>query len=386
MENDIQLDYEEEIDGADLVERDSTEASSSRAFTEDFEKEKNKSTNLTGDIPTHNDVSADEMVSLYEEMQARGGDFILRAVLVRGVDGMTAFDVEKIFAEFKPYRVEILKDMSALVYFTNRPAAALMMLRMCKRLRRVRGAKRVEEEGEVLESSEEEEEEGVLKEENGDDVEIIAKGPDHKPKQRSAQNVKIDVDVVQIPVGRWRVVTEHVADRRLLIIRFAKRDEIKSSKENRIDVGSDRKRKIDDNNGDPDSGWLGETTVRPGLNVFDERGKELEWDYEHDTRFFEGPEGPVNSAEDPEIKKWGADDAAPPKKIRGRGAARAHLLFLDKNADTMRADTESKTAKKGRELNAGSESRLSGDVPLDKGHKSTRWIRGQKITFDTENE
>lgn len=27
--------------------------------------------------------------------------------------------------------------------------------------------------------------------------------------------------------------------------------------------------------------------VRPGLNVFDEKGIELDWDYEHDTRFFD---------------------------------------------------------------------------------------------------
>lgn len=31
----------------------------------------------------------------------------------------------------------------------------------------------------------------------------------------------------------------------------------------------------------------GKNCVRPGLNVFDAKGNELEWDYEHDTRFFE---------------------------------------------------------------------------------------------------
>lgn len=30
--------------------------------------------------------------------------------------------------------------------------------------------------------------------------------------------------------------------------------------------------------------WSTEQKVRPGLNVFDDKGNELEWDYEHDTR------------------------------------------------------------------------------------------------------
>lgn len=43
--------------------------------------------------------------------------------------------------------------------------------------------------------------------------------------------------------------------------------------------------------------------VRPGLNIFDDKGNELEWDYEHDTRFF------VNSDDD-------SDDLQATKKVK----------------------------------------------------------------------
>lgn len=33
--------------------------------------------------------------------------------------------------------------------------------------------------------------------------------------------------------------------------------------------------------------WMRRDKVRAGINVFDNEGKELEWDYEHDTRYFE---------------------------------------------------------------------------------------------------
>ena len=33
--------------------------------------------------------------------------------------------------------------------------------------------------------------------------------------------------------------------------------------------------------------WTQETSNRGGLNVCDKEGKELEWDYDHDTRFYE---------------------------------------------------------------------------------------------------
>jgi hypothetical protein len=31
--------------------------------------------------------------------------------------------------------------------------------------------------------------------------------------------------------------------------------------------------------------------MKPGLNIFDAQGNELDWDYEHDTRFFEPSAG-----------------------------------------------------------------------------------------------
>lgn len=38
--------------------------------------------------------------------------------------------------------------------------------------------------------------------------------------------------------------------------------------------------------------------VRPGINVFDDKGVELDWDYEHDTRFF----NTTNSDDEDETK------------------------------------------------------------------------------------
>lgn len=70
--------------------------------------------------------------------------------------------------------------------------------------------------------------------------------------------------------------------------------------------------------------------VRPGLNVFDDKGKELDWDYEHDTRFFEEFE--------PKEKKKAANEEPKPEagpeefridgaKIRSRG--RGNKKFVE---------------------------------------------------------
>ena len=38
--------------------------------------------------------------------------------------------------------------------------------------------------------------------------------------------------------------------------------------------------------------------IRPGLNVFDNDGNELDWDYEHDTRFFKESDKPQDDTDD----------------------------------------------------------------------------------------
>ncbi|VDM83225.1 unnamed protein product, partial [Strongylus vulgaris] len=71
--------------------------------------------------------------------------------------------------------------------------------------------------------------------------------------------------------------------------------------------------------------WSTEQKVRPGLNVFDEKGNELEWDYEHDTRFYDDPNA---SLEKDDSKSTETDSAAPQAKIvRGRGAKKGSQLY-----------------------------------------------------------
>uniref|UniRef100_A0A0K0D1R3 Uncharacterized protein n=1 Tax=Angiostrongylus cantonensis TaxID=6313 RepID=A0A0K0D1R3_ANGCA len=106
------------------------------------------------------------------------------------------------------------------------------------------------------------------------------------PKRIQEDFVEVDVDVIDIPPGRWRVVTSHVPERRFMIVKFATNEEISEARKlisnNEID-GSRKRRKEVDEQGFTYL-WSSKEKVRPGLNVFDEKGNELEWDYEHDTR------------------------------------------------------------------------------------------------------
>lgn len=43
--------------------------------------------------------------------------------------------------------------------------------------------------------------------------------------------------------------------------------------------------------------------VRPGINVFDEKGVELDWDYEHDTRFFNTTNSDDEETKDKKVEK-----------------------------------------------------------------------------------
>uniref|UniRef100_A0A1I7XLK9 CRAL-TRIO domain-containing protein n=1 Tax=Heterorhabditis bacteriophora TaxID=37862 RepID=A0A1I7XLK9_HETBA len=117
---------------------------------------------------------------LYNELRVSDGDFNLRTVIVKGVDDMTRFAVEKylllflgirIFAEYQPYRVEMFGNTSSLVHFASRGDAAKMLIGMTKTLRRIR-AKKTAEDGEVVDS-EDEDEEGQIKNEGGDDVAVV---------------------------------------------------------------------------------------------------------------------------------------------------------------------------------------------------------------------
>ncbi|WKY12403.1 hypothetical protein Q1695_003745 [Nippostrongylus brasiliensis] len=224
-----------------------------------------------------------------------------------------------------------------------------MMIGMTKRLRRFR-ATRAAEDGELTDSDGEEEE-GQIKREKGDDVALVSDAGD-KPKRIRDDVVEVDVDAIDIPHGRWRVVTSHVPERRFMIARFATIAEIDEARK-RIaaseEDGSRKRKKEMDPQGFSYS-WSTEQKVRPGLNVFDEKGNELEWDYEHDTRFFDDPnasEGKDEKTASPS-KEAGAPQA---KVVRGRGAKKGSFLFNGAGG-TLASDEIDETTIKRRRLAA----------------------------------
>ncbi|KAK6040047.1 hypothetical protein COOONC_22448, partial [Cooperia oncophora] len=172
-----------------------------------------------------------------------------------------------------------------------------------------------------------------------------------KPKRIREDVVEVDVDAIDIPHGRWRVVTEHVPERRFMIARFATNTEISDARKaavNKDEEDASRKRKKVDDQGFTYS-WSTEQKVRPGLNVFDEKGNELEWDYEHDTRFYDDPT--VKPSTD-EVKSTDVESGAPQAKVvRGRGAKKGSCLF-NGTGGTLASDDIDETAIKRRRIAA----------------------------------
>ncbi|PIO76340.1 hypothetical protein TELCIR_01603 [Teladorsagia circumcincta] len=92
--------------------------------------------------------------------------------------------------------------------------------------------------------------------------------------------------------------------------------------------------------------WSTEQKVRPGLNVFDEKGNELEWDYEHDTRFFDDPT--VDASKD-EPKSTEVESGAPQAKVvRGRGAKKGSYLFNGEGGTLASDDIDEGSLKRRR--------------------------------------
>jgi hypothetical protein len=75
--------------------------------------------------------------------------------------------------------------------------------------------------------------------------------------------------------------------------------------------------------------------LKPGLNVFNEKGEELDWDYEHDTRFYEKP---AEDSTEPEPQKLESkteeivtDDG---RKIKSRGRGSKKFLAALSSMDS----------------------------------------------------
>ncbi|VDM59666.1 unnamed protein product [Angiostrongylus costaricensis] len=118
------------------------------------------------------ELSQKDIDCLYRQLRVTKESHNVRVVFVKGTDDMTRYDVEKIFAEYHPCRVEIIDKTSCLMSFASRADCVRMMIGMTKPLRRFR-ATREAEDGELTDSDGEEEE-GQIKLEKGDDVALVA--------------------------------------------------------------------------------------------------------------------------------------------------------------------------------------------------------------------
>ncbi|KAH7730330.1 Protein KUP-1 [Aphelenchoides avenae] len=255
-------------------------------------------------------VTNEDIEAVYKTLGVDADDSSVRlhSLFIKGVDGMNPYDIAKIFAEYgKPESVRLVDEASCIIRWNNAAEAAQVssskllwqtgsmfqiLFDMTRPLLRVRSAK-VPEEGEL--SGSEEEEEGQVKEENGDDVAVVQSAQRRRKKRLdSLEVVEIDVDTVKVPPGKWRVIVRHVPESRLLLARIATGYEVRLAVTGTaIRLSAEQKQAADSKRGRFDDDgfeykWsVQQDKVRAGLNVFDEKGQELDWDYEHDTRFYD---------------------------------------------------------------------------------------------------
>ncbi|CAI4223985.1 unnamed protein product [Auanema sp. JU1783] len=288
------------------------------------------------------EVTKEDWEALCSDLRIQSGLHSARCVVVKGVDGMTKFTVEKIFAAFQPYRVELVDDVTAVVMFTSKVESGAMFIEMTKSLRRIKRHRPADEDGEVLSSDDED---GQLKDEAGDDVAVVMNTDASDNRTSRADVVEVDVRDVNIPDGRWRVVTKHVPEHRFLLARYATVQEVHDYRKNRnlATVDETKKRKADGTLEDTEGytyNWNTDDKVRPGLNIFDDDGNELEWDYEHDTRFYNGEALP----DDEKVKPEDQEGAPVAVKTRGRGAKKGRFLYEMGGGSTLASDSINDTS------------------------------------------
>ncbi|KJH50334.1 hypothetical protein DICVIV_03528 [Dictyocaulus viviparus] len=200
------------------------------------------------------------------------------------------------------------------------------------------------------------------------EVEVYYDKCDH-PKRIREDFVEVDVDAIDIPPGRWRVVTSHVPERRFMIVKFASNQEISDARK-LISISEDdsnRKRKKEIDNQGFTYLWSSKEKVRPGLNVFDEKGNELEWDYEHDTRFFDDPH--ISPKKDDSKPSNAATSGAPQAKIvKGRGMKKGSILYSG-GGNTLASDELDLTEIKRRRIAA----RLAEADNIDQEQEEDMW-------------
>uniref|UniRef100_A0A1I7TP02 RRM domain-containing protein n=1 Tax=Caenorhabditis tropicalis TaxID=1561998 RepID=A0A1I7TP02_9PELO len=341
MDDDLNLDYgsDNSVDDnadVDLNDDNSHQQPKDRLDDEIDRTEKiatERAFGITDDASKHLYVTIAESGALRKELGAGDQNSQLDSVYVHGVDSMDEFEIQKMFADFQPEKIW-KKGNVAMVQFHYRQEASAMMLNMSKMMRRVRGRKIANEEGEVM-SDDDDVEEGQIMQEKDDDVELI-EGLKSNDKgivvsEKKTDFVTVDVSVREVPNGKWRVVTKHVPANMFVLVRFATHKEFKEMvKSNRGEV-----QKTGTKRGQS-TFWTQETSTRGGLNVFDKEGKELEWDYEHDTRFYNEDE------KEEKVEKVKLPQGV---KVKGRGAVKCGFLFGE-GGSSLASDESSPMTKK----------------------------------------
>uniref|UniRef100_A0A8R1E436 Nuclear cap-binding protein subunit 3 n=3 Tax=Caenorhabditis japonica TaxID=281687 RepID=A0A8R1E436_CAEJA len=277
-------------------------------------------------------VSVEETRALRKELGVNE-TFRLDAVYVHGVQSMNEYAIQKTFSDFRAKHVW-KKDNVAIVQFEYPQEAAAMMLNMSKMMRRVRSRKIADEDGEVA-SDDDNVEDGQILQEKGDDVELVeglqANEKGIVASEKKSDFVTIDMGSRDIPFGKWRVLTKHVPTDMFVIVRYPTKKEF-------YDIKPEDEKEHHSNTAERDFWTVNAPSNRGGLNLFDKDGKELEWDYEHDTRFYD---------EEEEEKKKEAEKPKLPAgiKVRGRGAVKCGFLFGE-GSSQLAADEESPSKKR----------------------------------------
>lgn len=230
------------------------------------------------------EITEEDIQNVYDSLEVDLLDQSIRAtaLFVQTTNQLTVYELERIFAEFEPVRCALLSTDSGVVRFKDSFNAAEALYHITKPVLRIRYSD-TQEDGELEDEDDEDAEGNILRKEEGDKV-LIIKDPEHMPKTNS---IELDLSQIKVPKGVWRLVTEHVPKDRYVFVKLSTGYQLRTSMLNpynkeisEVDARSSQA-EYDDRD------EFKRKRVRPGLNVFDEKGKELDWDYEHDTRFFE---------------------------------------------------------------------------------------------------
>uniref|UniRef100_A0AC35TJZ0 RRM_3 domain-containing protein n=1 Tax=Rhabditophanes sp. KR3021 TaxID=114890 RepID=A0AC35TJZ0_9BILA len=236
-----------------------------------------------------------------------------RYALIVSSKALEVRDAMRIFTKYAPLEINLANNFTALCKFQNARICASAILDSSQTMRRVR----------YKVPTSENEEDGVVCNDGQDPiVTVLVKEEDKRPFKRSNvfDNVmELNVDKLSIPQGRYRVVHKHCSKKELILCSFAKHDDLAESHANNMEgwKASDGVKKPITTNIHDRVSFIAPTTpsstirfdpndemakphwnnskkiIREGIQVFDAKGTELEWDYEHDTRTFEGGEADI---------------------------------------------------------------------------------------------